>query len=136
MAAGCSAKNFVKLAPRRCSPIWCVCCPRAFAQTPTAAYGIAVNRLDWRISSIGILAVLTFWVIDSYYLRQERLFRLLYDYVRSNIRAVPRFSMKTIRFNRRVHRRVVFFSLTLFTLYGMLIVVGVALTMITYSSSC
>ena len=110
---------------------------RAWSVTiATAAYGIAVNRLDWRISSIGILAVLTFWVIDSYYLRQERLFRLLYDYVRSNIRAVPRFSMKTIRFNRRVHRRVVFFSLTLFTLYGMLIVVGVALTMITYSSSC
>jgi hypothetical protein len=101
----------------------------------TATYGIAVNRSDWRISSIGALAVSIFWIIDSYFLRQERLFRLLYDYVRSDIRAVPRFSMKTTRFNRRVHRRAVFFSLTLWVLYGMLIAVGLALGFIVYASA-
>jgi hypothetical protein len=100
----------------------------------TATYGIAVNRSDWRISTIGAFAVLTFWFIDSYFLRQERLFRLLYDYVRSDIRAVPRFSMKTTRFNRRVYRRSVFFSLTLWVLYGMLIIVGIALGIVVHHS--
>jgi hypothetical protein len=95
-----------------------------------AAYSIAVNRLDWRICTIGTLAVAEFWVLDSYFLRQERIFRLLYDYVRSDIRAMPRFSMATTRFRSRVHRRTVFFSITLSVLYGTLIAIGIALAIV------
>ncbi|HKR51134.1 MAG TPA: hypothetical protein VJT72_16410 [Pseudonocardiaceae bacterium] len=95
-----------------------------------AAYGIAVNRLDWRICIIGTLAVAEFWVLDSYFLRQERIFRLLYDYVRSDIRAMPRFSMATTRFRSRVHRHTVFFSITLSVLYGTLIAIGITLAIV------
>lgn len=109
---------------------------KAWAVTAAAAaYGIAVNRIDWRVGLIGILIVLGFWVLDSYYLRQERLFRLHYDYVRSDVRAVPRFSMSTTRFNSRVRRRAVLFSTSLVTLYGTLVVVGLALGAITAFTS-
>lgn len=100
-----------------------------------AAYGIAVNRLDWRICAIGTLAVVAFWVLDSYFLRQERIFRLLYDYVRVDIRSVPRFSMSIGRFRPRVHRRAVFFSVTLVALYGSLTAIGIALTIISALSA-
>jgi hypothetical protein len=98
------------------------------------AYGIAVGRLDWRIELIGTLVVACFWGLDCYFLRQERLFRLLYDYVRSDIRAVPRFAMQTTRFNSRVHRRAVFFSTTLVTLYGGLIAAGALLGVLVHVS--
>lgn len=92
----------------------------------TAAFGISINRADWRLSIIGVAMVIAFWGLDSYFLRQERLFRLLYDYVRSEP-AVPRFAMQTIRFNARVHRRAVFFSTTLVILYGSLVLAGLGL---------
>ena len=107
--------------------IWCI--------TVTAAiYGIVVNRVDWRLFAIGAFAVAAFWFLDSYFLRQERLFRLLYDYVRSDVRAVPRFSMHTTRFQSRVNRRAVFLSTTLISFYGMLGGVGFALLLLYYYS--
>lgn len=102
-----------------------------------AAYGIAVNRVDWRLSAIGLFVVAAFWFLDSYFLRQERLFRLLYDHVRSDARAVPRFSMHTTRFQPRVSRWAAFFSTTLLSFYGMLVILGVALLFIhCYSLRC
>ena len=95
-----------------------------------AAYGISINRIDWRISTIGTVAVVAFWMLDSYFLRQERIFRLLYDYARSDIEAITRFSMATTRFRRRVHRVATFFSATLSLLYGTLSIAGLALTII------
>lgn len=93
-----------------------------------AAFGIAINRFDWRLCAVGTFVVLAFWMLDCYFLRQERLYRLLYDYVRSDIRSTPRFSMNVGRFRPRVHRRAVFFSITLVALYGTLTVIGIALT--------
>ena len=98
------------------------------------AYGIAVNRLDWRISTTGIFVVIAFWALDAYYLRQERLFRLLFDYVRSDTRSTPRFSMHTTRFNDRVAYSAVFFSFTLNVLYGALIGAGTAVSVFSYFS--
>jgi hypothetical protein len=103
---------------------------------PLAAgsYGIAVNRLDWRVSVTGIFVVAAFWALDAYYLRQERLFRLLYDYVRSETRSTPRFSMHTTRFDDRVSYRGAVLSFTLAVLYGILIAAGVALSLLSYFS--
>jgi hypothetical protein len=105
---------------------------KAWSITAAAAfYGIAVNRGDWRISVVGAVLVIAFWVLDSYYLRQERLFRLLYDSVRSDIRAVSRFSMNPTQFHSRVHRTAVFFSVTLLVLYGSIVAVGFLISLTT-----
>ena len=98
-----------------------------------ATYGFAVNRVDWRLTAIGMLAVHGFWLLDTSYLRQERLFRLLYDHVRLNTRAVPRFSMTTTRYQDREVARYqrVFWSLTLTLFYGMLLAVGLVVFTLT-----
>ncbi len=106
---------------------WCL--------TITAAtYGVAVSRVDWRLLMVGLFVIVVFWLLDSYFLHQERLFRLLYDHVRSDVRAVPRFSMDTTRFQPGAKRHAAFFSSTLTSFYGMLCAMGVALLLTRYYS--
>ncbi|GAA2822291.1 hypothetical protein [Saccharopolyspora taberi] len=97
-----------------------------------AAYGVSLNRTDWRLAIIGLALTLGFWWLDSYFLRQERLFRLLYDYVRSDIRAVPRFAMNVSIFLDRdiVQQGKVMGSGTLVAFYGVLAIVGMAIVTI------
>ena len=45
---------------------------------------------------------ITFWVLDGYFLRQERLFRKLYDAVRADLKAEPNFSMDTSPYKNEV----------------------------------
>src|SRR5687767_8412009 len=35
-----------------------------------AAFGFAVNRIDWRVAVFGSIIILGFWFLDAYYLRQ------------------------------------------------------------------
>lgn len=54
---------------------------------------------------IALLPTVLFWCLDAYYLRQEKLFRELYDYIRtagSDEIAKNPFSMNTKPFNRKV----------------------------------
>lgn len=48
-------------------------------------------RCGW----IGLIPAVIFWGLDAYYLRQERLFRKLYDHVRENNSDSTDFSMDT-----------------------------------------
>ena len=45
-------------------------------------FAVAASGGYWAYSAIGLLPSLSFWWLDAYYLRQERLFRKLYDAVR------------------------------------------------------
>ena len=75
---------------------------------------------------IGFVPALVFWGLDGYFLRQERLFRDLYDRVRRLSESDIDFSMDTGAFNRTW--RSATFSTTLMSFYGALIlVVGLAL---------
>ncbi|MEJ3652527.1 hypothetical protein WEH80_06035 [Actinomycetes bacterium KLBMP 9759] len=99
-----------------------------------AAFGFAVNRIDWKLATAGALVVLGFWVLDGYYLRQERLFRHMYNHVRRNIAvdSNERFSMNLspyVGFDT-VRRMRVFFSVTLVVFYPLLILVGVAIAVV------
>lgn len=96
-----------------------------------AAFGFAVNRIDWRIATVGSFVIIGFWLLDAYYLRQERLLRHLYNHVRRNVTSDPeeRFSMNLLPFAGfdTVQRRRVFFSTTLFTFYALLVFAGVGI---------
>ena len=69
-----------------------------------AFYGFAVKGTSWQVAAIGLMPVLVFWGLDAYFLRQERLFRGLYDQVRQRNPAVEPFSMNAaaLRFRRDV----------------------------------
>lgn len=66
--------------------------------------------------------VLMFWILDAYFLRQERLFRELYDEVRNKGEDKVDFSMDASQLKSRVQSWPrVFFSVTLFIFYGTMI---------------
>ncbi len=45
-------------------------------------FALAASSQNWRFALIAIMPGLAFWWLDAYYLRQERLFRKVYDSVR------------------------------------------------------
>jgi hypothetical protein len=58
---------------------------KGWAVTLVAAlFALAAAKTCGQIALLGLLPALVFWGLDAYYLRQERLFRALYDFVRSS----------------------------------------------------
>ncbi len=59
-----------------------------------AALALAsADTSQWAVPLIGLLPAIVFWGLDGYYLRQEKLFRRLYDAVREG--GAAEFSMNT-----------------------------------------
>lgn len=58
-----------------------------------ALLGLAVNSEDSDLALVSVLPTLAFWGLDTYFLRSERLFRALYDQVRTGSDAVEPFFM-------------------------------------------
>ncbi|MEK7832163.1 MAG: hypothetical protein AAB401_13805 [Acidobacteriota bacterium] len=72
---------------------------------------------------VAALPVLMFWWLDAFFLRQEKLFRKLFDLVRENGKEDSDFSMDTTVVNAQVaHLRGVAWSTTLRWFYGWLFV--------------
>jgi hypothetical protein len=70
---------------------------KGWALTVTGAfYGFAVHGSDWRLAALGLLPAMTFWGLDGYFLRQERLFRSLYNAVRKDDGGVDAFCMRPL----------------------------------------
>jgi len=73
---------------------------------------------------IPLITIIAFWILDSYYLWQERLFRALYDYVR--LLTESDFSMDVSQFFRgkiKNTRLNAMFSETLTIFYGLIALV-------------
>ena len=79
---------------------------------------IRENRTD--LIGVGFLPVLFFWGLDGYFLWQERLYRQLYDHVRTLRDDDVDFSMDASLFGATWLRTV--FSRTLVSFYGAFIV--------------
>ena len=92
-----------------------------------AIYGFAANSLSWRTCIVGLLPALAFWFLDAYFLRQERLFRRLYEDARRFDGSVPPFSMDTTRYQHLETLRSAAFSRTLAPFYGFMMASGVVL---------
>jgi hypothetical protein len=58
-------------------------------------FGFAADQKSWQIAAAALIPVAGFWGLDAYFLRQERLFRRLYDAVRRLDPRVEPFSMDT-----------------------------------------
>jgi hypothetical protein len=91
-------------------------------------FGFAADRGSWQIAAAGILPVAAFWGLDAYFLRQERLFRRLYDAVRRSDPGIEPFSMDTRGFRTAVASWwATLVSVTLLPFYGVALLVGVVL---------
>lgn len=58
-----------------------------------AFFGFAVNKENWPLALTGLVPTATFWGLDAYFLRCERLFRCLYSKVRAKDEAIMPFFM-------------------------------------------
>jgi len=63
-----------------------------------ALFALAAKDVDVRLITVSFIPVLIFWLLDSYYLQRERLFRALYDEVRVKNDSHIDFSMDVDKF--------------------------------------
>lgn len=69
---------------------------KGWSVTLTAGlFALAAKDANQAVAAIAFLPVLAFWILDAYYLRQERLFRKLYDHLRLDDDGDHRFSLDT-----------------------------------------
>ena len=97
----------------------------------TGLFAVSAGRLSWRLAIIGLVPLLCFWYLDAFFLRQERLFRYLYDDVRR-----PQSTVETMSMDLRPYLALapwpdVTVSRTLLLFYGPL--VGIDLTLVAVS---
>lgn len=102
---------------------------KSWAVTLLAALlALAAADSDIRFALVAYVPIVIFWGLDSYFLHQERLFRKLYDRVRTGS-GESDFSMNTSVVSSdeaKLHK--VAFSVTLLTFYGaiLLVILGAA----------
>ncbi|MEU9923773.1 hypothetical protein AB0H51_21185 [Streptomyces griseoluteus] len=89
-------------------------------------FGISANTPGWKIAAAGFIPIIGFWLLDSYFLRQERLFRKLYDDVRRPTISVELFSMNVQPYHSVVPWGKVVRSHTMVNFYGTLALVNLA----------
>jgi hypothetical protein len=67
---------------------------KGWALTLTGAFlGFAVNKNSSGLAAAAFLPITVFWALDAYYLRAERLFRVLFERVRTHSEGIEPFFM-------------------------------------------
>ena len=88
---------------------------------------LAVNGSSYLLLILSLLPLICFWGLDAYYLRQERLFRKLYDSVRQ-AKKDCQFSMNTKCFEKDVDNWfLTLFSPTIIMIYLTIILLNLIL---------
>jgi hypothetical protein len=97
----------------------------------SALLALAAANSDRRFVFVAVLPLLMFWLLDAYFLRQERLFRKLYDKVRTLDASAIDFSMNTAPHAKETATWIgVMFSRTLLIFYGALAVGVIIITVL------
>ena len=104
---------------------WCTTVAAAF-------FGFAVQKDEPRFALLGTAVAVAFYLLDAYYLRQERLFRCLWNAAVSD-QPPAAFSMVTTPYcgNKGSRRRDVLRTGTLWGLYGALAAAGMIVALAT-----
>jgi hypothetical protein len=94
-----------------------------------AFFAVVVNKLNGGLAATGLVPILAFWFLDGLFLRNERLYRRLYDDTRRADTAVALMSMDVGPYMKqdRMTWASATFSATLSLFYGGLVLVDVAL---------
>ena|SRR2546422_4796555 len=90
----------------------------------TAVMALTLPNPNKGFALLALFPAIVFWGLDAYYLRQERLFRKLYDSVRGpNADPAAAFSMDTRQFDETVQPWLcTLFASTVIALHGMVVV--------------
>ena len=97
----------------------------------SAFFALAAGGIQIYFVYLAYFPAVAFWVLDGYFLHQERLFRALYDHVRGFDEEAIDFSMDTSTMRKRVDSWFkVTFSLTLMIFHGTVIGAIILVTII------
>ena len=97
----------------------------------SAFFALATGGTQIYFVYLAYFPAVAFWVLDGYFLRQERLFRKLYDHVRRLDEEAIDFSMDTSTMRKRMDSWFkVTFSLTLMIFHGTVIGAIILVTII------
>lgn len=101
---------------------------KGWTLTITAAFfAVIANRPGWATAALGLVPLLVFWGLDGAFLRQERIFRSLYEDARRPGSTVKVLSMDVTAYRRDVGWWQAVTSMTLLPFYGALTSVDVLL---------
>jgi len=88
----------------------------------SAIFALASGPVKFHLVYLAYLPAIMFWILDGYFLRQERLFRKFYDKVRNTSEEAIDFSMDTTPVASQVASWPrVMFSRTLFLFHGAIV---------------
>ena len=95
------------------------------------AVSVAIDH--WLVSLLGIIPIVLLWGLDAFWIKYERLYRLLYDEVRvgeaPNIGSEKYMSMDTSHLSTQIDGIIqIMFNRTLPCYYGPLVIVLIAIT--------
>lgn len=94
-----------------------------------AILALASQGGNQRIILVSYFPIIMFWLLDAYFLRQERLFRKLYDKIRNADENSIDFSMNTAEFAKESISWIgVAFSQTLLLFYGIVLLLIIVIT--------
>lgn len=97
----------------------------------TGLFALAASGGIWAYSALGLLPSLSFWWLDAYYLRQERLFRKLHDAVRRGQLESDLYCMNTAKYAADVPGLVsTAFSKSVLPLHGVVVATVVIVTIV------
>lgn len=100
----------------------------------SALLGLAAQDNDKKFIIVVLFPALMFWLLDAYFLRQERLFRRKYNEVAQNAAEFTDFSLDTSTVEKQVDSWLrITFSQTLFLFYGSMIGAVTIIAMILWS---
>lgn len=100
-------------------------------------FALAASGGNWTYAALGLLPSLSFWWLDAYYLRQERLFRKLHEAVRRGDLQADLYSMNTLKYADDVSGLVATaFSKSVLALHGIVVAVVVAVSIILWKQAC
>lgn len=98
----------------------------------SAMFALAAKDSELLFIYLAYFPAIAFWFLDGYFLRQERLFRKLYDHVREQSEDAVDFSMDTSKISNHVaHWSSVTLSKTLIAFHGVILVTIILVTAIT-----
>jgi len=87
-----------------------------------AIFALSAKDADQKFVLLAYFPVIVFWILDAFFLHQEKLFRKLYDEVAADRILSQEFTLDTSVVREKVPTAVrVFFSKTLFPFHGSII---------------
>lgn len=98
----------------------------------TAAFGFSALAEKWYLVLLGLSVIVSFSLLDAYYLYEERLFRCLHEAVVAGTASA--FSMNKDRYEARASKRKTYLSWSVLGFYIPLAVAGVVVALFAFQS--